>query len=115
MGDDLYMARKHFDEYFQKISKQYNDLNSALQELSEEVNTGMYEPERLEQLKATIAPVKSSFETLNYIRYLLDKPTRKSKHTRYNRQNKKLIEQTKCVSMEEVVKNNQSVIDLIKR
>ncbi len=109
------MARKDFDEYFYKISKQFNELNNALQELSEEVNSGMYEPERLEQLKATIAPVKSSFDTLNYIRYLLDKPTRKSKHARYNGQNKKVIERTKYLSMEEVVKNNQTVINSIKR
>lgn len=109
------MARKDFDEYFYKISRQYNELNAALQELSEEVNNGMYEPERLEQLKATIAPVKSSFDTLNYIRYLLDKPTRKSKHTRYNGQNRKVIERTAYVSMQRVLDNNQTVIDSIKK
>lgn len=109
------MARKDFDEYLTKVSKQYVELNSMLQELSEEVNNGMYEPERLDQLKATIAPVKQSFDTLNYIRYLLDKPTRKSKHAKYNRQCARVLASTQAVNQEAVLAKNASILESIKK
>ncbi len=104
------MARKHFDSYFAQISNQYFQLNDALQELSKEVNEGMMEPERLEQLKATILPVKNSYETLNYIRYLLDKPTRKSKQARYDRQSKKVLSRCGNKSADRVIVENDVII-----
>ncbi len=108
------MSRKDFDLYFQQISKQYHDLNVALQDMSEEVNNGMLEPERLEGIKATILPVKNSYETLNYIRYLLDKPTRKSKHNRYNGQNKKVLNTCKDKTKELVLQENSRIINSLR-
>lgn len=105
------MARKHFDEYLSIITQQYISLNETLKDISKEVDEGMIEPERLEQLKATIAPVKNSFDTLTYIKYLLDKPTRSSKHKGYNNRNKKVIQQTKNVTKDVVVQRNKEVID----
>lgn len=104
------MARKHFDDYLNTITKQYIQLNETLKDLSEEVDNNMIEPERLEQLKATIAPVKQSFDTLTYIKYLLDKPTRKSKEQGYNRMNKKVIDSTKHVDRKVVEKRNDDII-----
>ena len=104
------MARKHFDEYLKTITKQYMELQDTLKEMSVECEKGMIEPERLEQLKMTIAPVKNSFDTLVYIKYLLDMPTRKSKHTKYNHTNKKIIEDTKHVSKDKVIQKNSEVI-----
>ena len=108
------MARKDFDAYFQTIAKQYQDLNDALKELSEEVDKGMFEPERLDQLRATILPIKNSYETLNYIRYLLDKPTNSSKHARYNGMTKKL--QSKCGNntRDKIIARNRAILDSLK-
>lgn len=108
------MARKHFDDYYNKIYKQYTELQKALAEMSAEVDQGMMSPERLEQLKRTINPVKSSFESLSYIRYLLDKPTRKSKHSQYERRSKKLIQQCGEHSADKVIANNASLISELK-
>ena len=108
------MARKHFDDYYNKIYKQYTELQKALAEMSAEVNQGMMSPERLEQLKQTINPVKSSFESLSYIRYLLDKPTRKDKHSQYERRSKKLIQQFGEQSADKVIANNASLISDLK-
>lgn len=104
------MARKHFDEYLSMVTHQYIQLNETLKDMSTEVEDGMIEPERLEQLKSTIAPVKQSFDTLNYIKYLLDKPTRSAKHKRYDGHNKKVIEATKDATMDKVVARNNEVI-----
>ena len=108
------MARKHFDEYFNQISKQYAQLQSTLEDISKEVDAGMFEPERLDNLKATILPVKNSYETLNYIRYLLDMPTRKEKQSKYNRQNKKFLQTVSSKTKEAVLAKNQEVIDELK-
>ena len=104
------MARKHFDEYLTTITKQYMDLQETLKEMTVESETGMIEPERLDQLKMTIAPIKNSFDNLMYVKYLLDMPTRKSKHNKYNNVNKKVIENTKSVCKESVVKRNEEVL-----
>lgn len=104
------MARKHFDEYLTKVTKQYLELNETLKDLSIEVENQMIEPERLDQLKSTIAPVKQSFDTLLYIKYLLDKPTRKHKHERYDKMNERLIRQTANASEEFVVEKNKKVL-----
>ena len=105
------MARKDFDEYLSMITKQYIELNEVLTDLSSELEQGMIEPERLEQLKATIAPVKNSFDTLTYIKYLLDKPTRKTKHQQYNKLNKKVIANTQHVNKDAVIQNNTKIIN----
>lgn len=104
------MSRKDFDLYFRKVASQYQQLNEVLQDLSAEVNNNMCDPQRLEQLRATILPVKNSYDTLNYIRYLLDKPTRKSKHRAYDRQNKDLLSASKGKTSRDVIENNDSII-----
>ena len=104
------MARKHFEEYLSTITAQYRDLQETLAEMSKEVDEGMIEPERIEQLKATIAPVKNSFDTLLYIKYLLDKPVKPAKHKKYDRTNQKVINSTLHVSKATVVENNNKVI-----
>ena len=108
------MARKDFDEYFAKISNQYQQLQLALQDMSEEVNNGVFAPERLEQLKLTILPVKNSYETLSYIKYLLDKPTRKSKFSRYNSQSRKILTSAGDNTAEKTLSKNEAVIKKIR-
>ena len=103
------MSRKDFDKYLSQITQQYLSLNNALKELSEEVDENMATPEKIEQLKLTIQPVKTSFDTLNYIRYLLDKPTRKTKIPRYNKQNSKLL-QSCTQKSEDVLQKNEDII-----
>ena len=107
------MAKKDFDEYYNKIFKQYNDLQVTLEDMSKEVSDGMIEPERLEALKNTIAPVATSFQTLSYIKYLLDIPTRKTKRKRYNTNNYLLKRAGDC-NGNNIMSNNQNIIDNVK-
>lgn len=104
------MARKDFDQYYNQICNQYFELQKVMKDLSEEVSNGMIEPERIEQLKQTIVPVENNYRTLGYIKYLLDKPTRKSKHAKYKQRNKKLLEQCEGRTQEDLVKENNEVI-----
>lgn len=108
------MARKDFDDYYNKVCKQFHSLKVVFDDLSKEVAEGMVEPERRKQLEATIEPIKNSYQTLSYIKYLLDKPNRKEKEARYKRMNKKLLEISEGHTQQEVLKQNQYILDNIK-
>lgn len=98
------MARKHFDDYYNAICKQYFELNEVMKDLSEDVDKGMRTPEAVEQLKATILPVQNNYKTLSYIKYLLDKPARESKVKRFNKQSRNLL----------LISKGRQAIDLIE-
>ena len=104
------MARKHFDDYYNKVCSQLFGLQSVFDEMAKEVDDGMIEPERLEQVKLTIQPIKESYNTLCYIKYLLDMPARKSKHDRYQSQNRKVLSATKGYHREDIENRNNSII-----
>ena len=105
------MSKKDFDKYYDNISAQYAELQEVLADLSQEVSTGMIEPERIEQLKLTIKPVENSYRTLSYIKYLLDKPKRASKQRRYSNRSKNLLLASAGHTQEEIEKENKSIID----
>lgn len=104
------MARKDFDEYYNKISSQLFELDKVFKDLSAEADAGMVEPERIEQLKITIEPIKTSYHTLSYIKYLLDKPARKSKHARYDSQSKKVLKSSKGYQRDDYVNRNTQIL-----
>ena len=109
------MARKDFDKYYNQICIQFFALNAVFEDLSKEVASGMVEPERQKQLEMTIAPIKNSYQTLSYIKYLLDKPTRKEKEPRYKRMNKKLLQISEGQHSSQVLNNNQKILDGLKK
>lgn len=100
------MARKHFDDYYRVICKQYFDLNDVMKDLSEDVEKGMRTPEAVEQLKATIAPVQNNYRTLSYIKYLLDKPTRDRKVSGFNKRSRKLLLMSKGRQAKDLIEEN---------
>lgn len=108
------MSKKDFDAYYNDIFRQYKELNIALEDMSKEVADGMVTPERVEGLKQTIAPIATSFKTLTYIKYLLDKPTRKSKHKRYNQCSKTKLEISKGYQKQDIMERNQEILDNLK-
>lgn len=105
------MARKDFDDYYNKITSQFQQLNAVFEDMNREVENGMVEPERIEQLKLTIEPIKTSYHTLTYIKYLLDKPTRKSKHGRYDGQNRKRLKSSKGYHSNDYIDRNKKILD----
>jgi hypothetical protein len=108
------MARKDFDEYYNKIASQLFELDRVFKDLSAEADSGMVEPERLEQVKVTIEPIKTSYQTLSYIKYLLDKPTRKSKRSRYDGQNKRVLDSTKGYQSKDYIDRNSQILRGLK-
>ncbi len=107
------MAKKHFDEYYNSIYKQLIRLQDSLDGMSEDVSKKLIEPERLEQLKKTIQPIKSSYDMLTYVKYLLDMPNRSSKTKKYKNQQTKVLKQTEQYTAENIQKQNQQTIKKI--
>jgi hypothetical protein len=108
------MARKHFDDYYNKIYMQFYSLQEVFDDLSKEVAEGMVEPERLTELEKTILPVKNNYQTLSYIKYLLDMPTRKEKEAMHKRMNKKLLKISEGRHGEDILKENKDVLESLK-
>lgn len=109
------MAKRDFDDYYNKVYAQFHSLQEAFNEMNEEVNNGMVEPERLEQLKLTIAPIKESYQTLSYIKYLIDKPAKKRKLPRYKQMNKKLLDLADGHKDSDVLKRNSEILQSLKQ
>ena len=86
------MAVKDIIKYYDEVCDVYHELFEDLKEVEKEFNEGLLSPERFEQYKRNIEPIKANYERLSYIIYLLNKPQRKSKTKSYERQHKKELE-----------------------
>lgn len=107
------MARKDLINYYNEVCNQYHEFVEELKDFQYLCNKGLVAPEVIEQATRTIEPLKNNWQTLNYIIFLLNKPTKKSKITRYINQNKKLLKD--CKTDEEIYKENQKAIDNLKQ
>ena len=55
------MARRDVDDYFEKICNDYHELIETLHEMEKEVSKGLLDPDKLEQLKQLIEPMKQNW------------------------------------------------------
>jgi len=77
------MSKKHFEEYLESVRKSYVRMENVYKAYQEECEKNMTPPEVLQQIEETMRPVKDSYNSLIYVKYLLDKPNRESKGARY--------------------------------
>lgn len=106
--------KRDFDEYYNKICEQYFQLQEVLKDISNDISNNIVDPNRIEQVKQTILPVENSYRTLSYIKYLLDKPARKSKLKRYNKKSKKLLDISKGHQSTDIINKNADIISNVK-
>lgn len=86
------MSMKHFAEYYKDLQQNYNEMLNGLKELENACSTGMVEPERVDNYMKTLQPIKESFLMVQYIKYLIDKPNKKEKQRKYDRQFSKSVD-----------------------
>ena len=104
------MAIKHFKQYLNTVTAQYNEMQANLRQFEEECQEGLVEPERVSAVVQMIAPIKANWEQLMYIDYLLNQPNRKRKEPRYVREKKKLLEHiAEENTAEERIKQNDKI------
>lgn len=83
------MSRKHVEDYFNQICDDYHEMVETLKDMEEECKKGLVSPDRVEQLKKMIEPIKLNYSRISYIMFLLNMPNKKEKQKWYNKQNPK--------------------------
>lgn len=109
------MSVKDVRKYYETISAQYEQMVAEIKDFEQEAMNGMFEPERLDKIKEQIQPLKTNFERIAYIIYLLDKPTKKSKEPPYIKRNKKKLSKLQNATTEAVMKENEEVINSLTK
>ena len=109
------MARKHFDEYLSALYSQYKELTDNLKEYEEYISENAVDPDTLENFKAVLKPVADAYNSMMYVKYLLDMPNRKSKIPKYKKQSKKMYNSINSSQLgEQVLQNNRKILDSMK-
>lgn len=109
------MAVKHVKQFYEQVSSQYQDMLGELRDFTQLAEDKLFPPERLEQIKQNIQPLKDNYERWSYMMYLLNLPNRKSKQPKYHRQNKRLIIPiSKNNSLQSVIEESNKVLDSLK-
>lgn len=105
------MAVKDIKNYFNEVCNQYHEMLEEIRDFEKEAEQGLIEPERLDKIKDSIKPLVNNYQTLSYIMFLLNKPSRKEKHKRYEQQNKKLLSKIeKEFTKDGIIEENSKVI-----
>ena len=109
------MAKKHFDAYYENIRMSYLQMSGQLNKLVESLEKGEANEEDVERFKQAMLPIANSFQTVSWIKMLLDQPTRKQKKETFERQMKKLKSQLdKEFSTEQAIQNNAEALQRLK-
>lgn len=109
------MSVKDVIKYYDAVADQYLEMVNDLKDFEEAVSNNIVEPERLEQIKKNIEPIKANYQRLSYIMYLLNLPVKKNKHKKYEQQNKKFLKMIGKENTQEAVKQeNEKTLNMIK-
>ena len=110
------MALKDIINYYNEICDQYHDLLTEIRDFEEEAKKGLIEPERLDEIKKTIQPLIANYQTLSYIMFLLNKPVKKEKHKKYEKQNTKILKQIAYKNTKAgLLETNNNTINEVKK
>jgi hypothetical protein len=109
------MSVKHVKDYYEQVAQQYQDMLTEIKDFEDLAMNEMFDPERLEQIKESIQPMLRNYETLSYIMYLLNKPNRDSKASKYEKQYaKKISALHPSTTKDGVIATNNSVLNNLK-
>lgn len=106
------MSQKDVIKYYNEVVESYKDMLENLKDIEEEMKESLVTPEQVEQMKRMAQPIVDNYKTLSYIIFLLNRPTKKEKFNRYEKQNKKLLEN--CRTKEEVLNENKEALNNLK-
>lgn len=73
------MAKSHVVQYFLEVEHQYLEMIDNIKELQQLVDSNKISADEYEQVLRETELIKSNYERVAYIMFLLNKPNRKSK------------------------------------
>ena len=87
------MSVKHVKQYYNQVCDLYHELFENLRDLQKEAEQGLISPEKLEDYKKIIEPVKTNYERWSYMIFLLNMPNKKEQQKKYKKQRKEEVEE----------------------
>lgn len=85
------MSVKDVKEYANVIYKDFHESIVLLKEAEEMYNENVISEERFNAIKDSVEPIRTNYARISYILYLLDRPNRKEKINKYNKQRQDLL------------------------
>lgn len=106
------MSKKDVELYYDQVCDQYSQMRDEIKDFEVEAQKGLMEPERLDKIKESIQPLINNYQTLSWIMFLLNKPVKKCKHSKYANQNSKLLKSLDSrFNKDGILKQNNSVLE----
>ena len=111
------MAVKDVKEYYFKLIAQKAELEADLADFEEALKNGFITEEQMQAAKDELIPYQINLDRLTYIMYLLELPNRKTKKAKFEKQNKKILDELGKRNADEqsVLYENKSALDAFRK
>ena len=111
------MAARDVKEYYFKLIAQKAELDADLADFEEALKNGFITEEQMQAAKDELIPYQINLDRLTYIMYLLELPNRKTKKAKFEKQNKKILDELGKRSADEqsVISENKSALDAFRK
>ena len=111
------MAVKDVKEYYYKMLAQYLEMKNDLADFEEALKNGFITEDQMQAALEEVNALQLNYDRLTYIMYLLELPKRRSKHAKYNKANRKIIEALKDrkADIDSVDLENKSALDHFRK
>lgn len=86
------MSKRDFDRYFASVIKDRSNFLEELKDMQKCYEDCLVDPKVYDQMKSVFNEIDRNYKVLNYVDFLLNKPVKKTKHAKYNKQYKKKLE-----------------------
>ena len=111
------MAARDVKEYYFQLIAQNADLEADLADFEEALKNGFITEEQMQAAKDELIPYQINLDRLTYIMYLLELPNRKTKKAKFEKQNKKILDELGKRNADEqsVLYENKSALDAFRK
>ena len=111
------MAARDVKEYYFKLIAQKAELEADLADFEEALKNGFITEEQMQAAKDELIPYQINLDRLTYIMYLLELPNRKTKKAKFEKQNKKILDELGKRNADEqsVISENKSALDAFRK
>lgn len=110
------MSKKDVEKYYNQITADYTEMIENLKEMEELAAQKIVNPDKIEELKAAVEPLKNNYMTISWIMFLLNQPNKKEKIARYKKAEEKkvlTIDPNRTKDLDGLHKENKKVIETI--
>ena len=110
------MSKRDVELYYDQITAEYSEMIESLKEMEELAAQDIVNPDKIEELKRAVEPLKNNYMAISWIMFLLNKPVKKSKQAHYEKSLENVmlkIDPTKSRAPEQIHKENKQVINTL--